>query len=66
MIQIAYKRGLKVDATDTITIAVHKFNHQYFASVLDKATLTYDRSKDYNNLKGLNNFLKKYDVEVIK
>ena len=62
---ITYKKGLRIELENNCVLEVHKYKYRYYASVLDKTKLTIEHSKDYNTLKGLNNFLKKYDVELV-
>ncbi len=65
MIDIKYKRGLYCDIPENRVLSVRQINHKYRATILDKNTMNMIYSKEYSRLKNLNNFLNKFEINLI-
>ena len=67
LIKIPYKRsmasGYKVN--DHLKISIQKTDRKWTASVLDLDTLDTDFSIRYSTPTGLDNFFKKYGIEIV-
>lgn len=61
--KIKYKNGLRAELPNGLILYVQKHNYKYRASILD-GTYTHC-SPEYNKKESLNNWMKKYNIELI-
>lgn len=67
MKQIVFnQRAININISDSIKLRVYKDMGRYFLTVSDFDSLEVTVSKPYKSLKGINNLLKKYGVELVK
>lgn len=67
MKQIVFnQRAITINISDSIKLRVYKDQGRYFLTVSDFDSLKVTVSKPYNSMRGINNLLKKYGVELVK
>ena len=62
---IKFTTGKRIEIGNNKVLYIVKSGGKYQAEVLDTKTADMEYSKWYSDKKALNNFLKKYDVELI-
>lgn len=61
--KIKFKNGLRAELPSGLILYVQKHNNKYRASILDGTDVYY--SPEYNKKESLNNWVKKYNVQLI-